>query len=215
MRLRNVVGAHEKLARHDLVINDAKEYKGKWQQLFNNDHAIHIEIGMGKGQFITTLAKKNPHINYIGFEKYTSVLVRALDKIDEEENLNNIVVVRMDVEEILNVFEKGEIERVYLNFSDPWPKDRHAKRRLTHKNFLEKYKVILKEDGVICFKTDNKDLFDFSLEEIKNNGWVLSKVTRDLHNSDYLEGNVMTEYEEKFVEKGLPIYRLEASRIMK
>lgn len=209
MRLRNVKGSDEKVSEHSRIIENEKDYKGKWNEKFGNDNPIHIEIGMGKGKFITTLAKNNPNINYIGFEKFTKVLVRALDNLDEEE-LYNAYAIRMDVEQILDVFEEGEIERIYLNFSDPWPKDRHAKRRLTHHDFLERYEKVLSPNGRIFFKTDNKHLFEFSLEEIEKHGWKTEKVTRDLHNSDYVEGNTMTEYEEKFVSLGMPICRLEA-----
>ncbi|MCT4545037.1 MAG: tRNA (guanosine(46)-N7)-methyltransferase TrmB [Vallitalea sp.] len=209
MRLRNIKDSDKKLDEHPKVINMEKEYKGKWNEKFGGDNPIHIEIGMGKGQFITSLAKNNSNINYIGFEKFTKVLVRALNNLSEEE-INNVFVVRIDVEEILDIFEEGEIDRIYLNFSDPWPKDRHDKRRLTHHNFLEKYEKILSPKGKICFKTDNKNLFDFSLEELKKYNWNVEKVTRDLHNSIYVEDNTMTEYEEKFVSLNMPIYRLEA-----
>ncbi|GMQ61504.1 tRNA (guanosine(46)-N7)-methyltransferase TrmB [Vallitalea maricola] len=209
MRLRNVKGSDKKVSEHSRIIENEKDYKGKWNEKFGNDNPIHIEIGMGKGKFITTLAKNNPNINYIGFEKFTKVLVRALDNLEDEE-LDNVYAIRMDVEQILDVFEEGEIERIYLNFSDPWPKDRHAKRRLTHHDFLERYEKVLSPNGRICFKTDNKNLFEFSLEEIEKYGWKTEKVTRHLHNSDYVEGNTMTEYEEKFVSLGLPICRLEA-----
>ncbi|QUI21142.1 tRNA (guanosine(46)-N7)-methyltransferase TrmB [Vallitalea pronyensis] len=209
MRLRCIPGATEKLENHPKIIQDEKCLKGKWHTQFSNNHPIHIEIGMGKGQFISTLAKQNPHVNYIGFEKFTNVLVRALGNLDDEA-MENLYAIRMDVEEILDVFEEGEIERIYLNFSDPWPKDRHDKRRLTHHGFLERYEKVLTSGGKICFKTDNQLLFDYSLEEMEKHHWKVEKVTRDLHNSPYLEGNVMTEYEEKFVGLGMPIYRLEA-----
>ncbi|MCT4686187.1 tRNA (guanosine(46)-N7)-methyltransferase TrmB [Vallitalea sp.] len=212
MRLRNVKGSDKKVSEHSRIIEDEKDYKGKWNEKFGNNNPIHIEIGMGKGKFITTLAKNNPNINYIGFEKFTKVLVRALDNLDDEE-LDNVYAIRMDIEQILDVFEEGEIERIYLNFSDPWPKDRHAKRRLTHHDFLERYEKVLASNGRICFKTDNKHLFEFSLEEIEKHDWKTEKVTRDLHNSSYVEGNTMTEYEEKFVSLGMPIYRLEAFKV--
>lgn len=209
MRLRNVKDSDKKVSENLRIIENEKDYKGKWNEKFGNNNPIHIEVGMGKGQFITTLAKNNPDINYIGFEKFTKVLVRALNNLDEEE-LDNVFAIRMDAEQIVDVFEEGEIDRIYLNFSDPWPKDRHAKRRLTHHDFLERYEKVLSRDGRICFKTDNKSLFEFSLEEIEKHGWKADKVTRDLHNSDYVEYNTMTEYEEKFVSLGMPIYRVEA-----
>jgi tRNA (guanine-N7-)-methyltransferase len=206
MRLRNVQGSYERLDEHAKVIKNPENNKGKWNILFNNTNPIHIEIGMGKGQFIIEKSKMNPNINYIGFEKYTSVLSRALDKIDKEENLENLVVVRADVEGILDIFGENEVNRIYLNFSDPWPKERHAKRRLTHINFLKKYNIILNRASNIIFKTDNEPLFDFSIEQIQEYGLDIKKITRDLHNSQYLLGNVMTEYERKFVSVGKPIY---------
>ena len=212
MRLRNVPGSRETIAEHEFVINEPENYKNKWNELFGNDNPIRIEIGMGKGRFITQLAKENPDINYVGIEKFSSVLVRALEKIEEEE-YSNLLFIRMDAETITEVFGEGEVDRIYLNFSDPWPKDRHAKRRLTSKQFFERYNVILKKDGIVEFKTDNVMLFDFSLEEIPKAGWKLDKVTRDLHNDEEMNsGNIMTEYEERFSSKGNPICKLIASR---
>lgn len=211
MRLRNVKGARENIAASQYVIHHPEEYKGKWRELFKNNNPIHIEIGMGKGKFIQTLAKNNPNINYIGIEKYSSVLIRAIEKRNELD-IENLYFIRMDAEEIVDIFEEGEVDQIYLNFSDPWPKDRHAKRRLTSKEFFARYNSILKKDGVVIFKTDNKDLFDFSVEEIPLANWKLKDVTYDLHNSEFVEGNVMTEYEEKFVTEGKPINRLVAYR---
>jgi tRNA (guanine-N7-)-methyltransferase len=162
---------------------------------------------MGKGKFIMELAAQNPEINYIGIEKYSSVLLRALEKKKETE-LSNLFFLRFDAEYLNDIFDKDEISRIYLNFSDPWPKDRHAKRRLTSKEFLTRYDKCLKKDGQVIFKTDNRELFDFSLEQAKEAGWITDEVTFDLHQSDYLEGNVMTEYEERFVAKGKPINRM-------
>ncbi len=207
MRLRNVKGSRETIAVSEFVIQDEESMKGKWREKFGNDNPIHIEIGMGKGKFIIQLAKENPNINYIGVEKFSSVLVRAIEK-QTEEQLPNLFFIRMEAEYIGNVFEKGEVDYIYLNFSDPWPKDRHAKRRLTSVQFLERYKEILADGGGITFKTDNRPLFDFSLEQIDEAGWVKDNVTFDLHNSPYVEGNVMTEYEQKFSEMGNPICRV-------
>ncbi|MBE5953315.1 MAG: tRNA (guanosine(46)-N7)-methyltransferase TrmB [Lachnospiraceae bacterium] len=207
MRLRNVKGSRETIAVSEFVVQDEESMKGKWREKFGNDNPIHIEIGMGKGKFIIQLAKENPNINYIGVEKFSSVLVRAIEK-QTEEQLPNLFFIRMEAEYIGNVFEKGEVDYIYLNFSDPWPKDRHAKRRLTSVQFLERYKGILAEGGGITFKTDNRPLFDFSLEQIEEAGWVKDNVTFDLHNSPYVEGNVMTEYEQKFSEMGNPICRV-------
>lgn len=211
MRLRNIKGSRETIAASDRVIEIGKEYKGRWQEVFGNDHPIHIEVGMGKGKFIMTLAKMHPEINYIGIEKYSSVLLRALQKSEEYEG-DNIMFIRMDAEEIADVFDKDEIDQIYLNFSDPWPKDRHAKRRLTSKEFLARYDQFLKKDGRVTFKTDNRPLFDFSLEQVVEAGWILENHTFDLHHSEYVEGNVMTEYEEKFTALGNPICRLVAYR---
>lgn len=212
MRLRNVPGSREALAANAFVINEPKEYKGKWQQAFGNSNPIRIEIGMGKGRFIMELAAGNPGINYVGIEKYSSVLIRALEK-QEEARLSNLLFIRMDAENIEEVFEPGEVDRIYLNFSDPWPKDRHAKRRLTSRQFLGRYDNILKKDGVVEFKTDNRLLFDFSLEEAGPAGWRIDALTYDLHNDSAMnEGNIMTEYEERFSGLGTPINKMVISR---
>ena len=211
MRLRNVPGARETIIENQFSIQEPEQKKGKWAEVFGNDHPIHIEVGMGKGQFIIEMAKRNPEINYIGIEKYSSVLVRAIEKLEDFEQ-NNLRLIRMDAENIEEVFDKDEVDRIYLNFSDPWPKDRHAKRRLTSTRFLERYNNILTPEGRVMFKTDNKDLFDFSLEQVEEAGWILENHTYDLHHSEYNEGNVMTEYEEKFSAKGNPICRLVAYR---
>lgn len=212
MRLRNVKGSRETIAANKYVIQNEEEMKGKWHDLFGNDNPIHIEIGMGKGQFIMALAEQNPNINYIGIEKYSSVLVRAIEKREQKPELNNLYFIRMDAEYIENVFDTFEIDRIYLNFSDPWPKDRHAKRRLTSTHFLGFYDKILVPSGRIIFKTDNVDLFNFSLEQIPEAGWIIENYTRDLHHSEYNEGNIMTEYEAKFSVLGTPINRLCAYR---
>lgn len=212
MRLRNVPGSREAIADNDMAINEPTELKGKWKEEFGNDNPIRIEIGMGKGKFITTLAMENPDINYIGIEKYSSVLIRAIERCEEIE-VPNLRFIRMEAEYICDVFEKGEVDRIYLNFSDPWPKDRHAKRRLTSKQFLERYDVILKKDGIVEFKTDNDLLFQFSLEQVPEAGWKLIEQTWDLHNDERLmQGNVMTEYESKFSQMGNPIHKLIAKR---
>ena len=211
MRLRNVPGARETIIENQFSIQEPEQKKGKWAEVFGNDHPIHIEVGMGKGQFIIEMAKRNPEINYIGIEKYSSVLVRAVEKLEDFEQ-NNLRLIRMDAENIEEVFDKDEVDRIYLNFSDPWPKDRHAKRRLTSTRFLERYNNILTPEGRVMFKTDNKDLFDFSLEQVEEAGWILENHTYDLHHSEYNEENVMTEYEEKVSAKGNPICRLVAYR---
>lgn len=217
MRLRNVPGADAYLTAHPLVIKNETRYRGTWKETFQNpENPIHIEIGMGKGQFLLTLAKENPSINYIGIERYSSVLLRALERFDNDEeykDVNNIRFICMDATNLPEVFAVGEIDKIYLNFSDPWPKARHAKRRLTSKQFFERYDKILAFDGVVEFKTDNRELFDFSLEQVELAGWVLLAKTYDLQNDPTLSrGNVMTEYEEKFSGQGHPIHKLIAMR---
>ncbi len=207
MRLRNVTGSREVIAQSRFVVPEEtlKEMPGKWHALFGTEHPIRVEIGMGKGKFLHALAKENPDVNYIGIEKYSTVLLRAVQKMEQEE-LPNLRFLRMEAEEIAEVFGEGEIDRIYLNFSDPWPKDRHAKRRLPSREFLARYDKILKRDGVIEFKTDNRDLFDFAVEELEPAGWKAQVITYDLHADPVLmEGNVMTEYEEKFSAAGNPI----------
>ncbi len=205
MRLRNITGSREVIADSRFTVKEPETQKGKWSEIFGNAYPIRIEIGMGKGKFLHTLAKNNPDINYIGIEKYSSVLLRAIQKMEEDE-LPNLRFIRMDAEDIEEVFGEGEVDRIYLNFSDPWPKDRHAKRRLPSGQFLARYDKILKKDGVIEFKTDNRPLFDFAVEELKEAGWKADVVTYDLHADEKLmEGNIMTEYEEKFSGMGNPI----------
>ena len=211
MRLRNVRGAREALQESDFTVNEPTEYRGKWLELFENNNPLHIEIGTGKGRFLMTLAEQNPDINYVGIEKFSSVLIRAIEK-QRELALPNLYFIRMDAENIEEVFAEGEVDRIYLNFSDPWPKDRHAKRRLTSKQFFARYDKILDKNGRVEFKTDNRDLFDFSVESVKEAGWNLDAVTYDLHNSDMNEGNIMTEYEIKFSQMGNPIHKLIANR---
>ena len=213
MRLRNIPGADEAIADSPHCIQEPMAEKGRWHLIFGNENPIHIEIGMGKGQFIMKLAKEHPDINYIGIERYSSVLLRALQKM-EIEPLPNIRFLCMDASIITEVFDKEEVAKIYLNFSDPWPKERHAKRRLTSRQFFERYDKILAGNGVVEFKTDNKDLFEFSLEEVTEaEGWTLLAHTFDLHHDPVLnEGNVMTEYEEKFSSLGHPIHKLIARR---
>ena len=209
MRLKNVPGAREAIAESTFCIQEDRqqELKGHWQSVFPEKQPLHIEIGMGKGQFLYGMALAHPDINYLGIEKYSSVLLRAIQKM-EAAPLPNLRFLRMDAEEICNVFAPGEIDRIYLNFSDPWPKDRHAKRRLPSRQFLARYDQILAKAGVIEFKTDNQGLFDFALEELEPAGWTPLLVTRDLHSDpETSEGNIMTEYEEKFSAMGNPIYK--------
>lgn len=210
MRLRNIPRSKEVIAEYEFVIQNPESKKGKWHEVFGNQNPIYIEIGMGKGRFLTTHAEQNKDINFIGIEKYSSVLLRALEKHAQHTELKNLYFIRFNAESICDIFAKDEIDRIYLNFSDPWPKDRHAKRRLTSKEFLARYHTFLKKDGCVNFKTDNRPLFDFSMNQVKEANWQLKEVTYDLHHSDYNQNNIMTEYEEKFSSLGNPIYRLAA-----
>lgn len=205
MRLRNIAGSREIIGESEFVIHNPKEQKGNWPEIFGNNNPVHIEIGMGKGQFIMNMAKAHPDINYVGIEKYSSVLLRAVQKM-EQEPLSNVRFIRMDAEIISDVFAMGEVARIYLNFSDPWPKDRHAKRRLPSREFLARYDRILDKNGQVEFKTDNTGLFDFALEELEAAGWRTKYITFDLHRDEkMMEGNIMTEYEERFSSMGNPI----------
>ncbi len=212
MRLRNIPGSREAIAESRWCVQEPEQFKGNWNQIFGNRNPIHIEIGMGKGRFLMANAQEHPQTNYIGIEKYSSVLLRALQKM-EDAPLENIRFIRMEAESITDIFEEGEVGKIYLNFSDPWPKDRHAKRRLTSRQFFARYHAILQKEGCVEFKTDNEKLFDFSLEEVEAAGWTLDKHTRDLHHDQAMaQGNIMTEYEERFSSMGSPIYKLIASR---
>lgn len=209
MRLRNIKGADEAVLKSPWCIQSPEAQKGSWQAYFGNQHPIHLEIGMGKGQFIMALAARHPELNYIGIERYTSVLLRALQKMDPIDAPANLRFLCTDAKSLADIFGSGEVERIYLNFSDPWPKDRHAKRRLTSGAFLERYRQILAPGGQLEFKTDNKKLFEFSLEEIPAAGWHVVAHTFDLHRDAALNaGNIMTEYEEKFSAMGNPICKL-------
>ena len=212
MRLRNVAGSREVISESRFVVQNPKEHKNHWHELFGNSNPVHIEIGMGKGRFIMDMARLHPEINYVGIDKYSSVLIRGIQKMEAEE-LPNLYFIRMDAEEITEVFGQEEVAKIYLNFSDPWPKDRHAKRRLPSREFLNRYNEILSKEGNLEFKTDNKELFTFALEQLEQAGWNLDQVTYDLHNDEVMmEGNVMTEYEERFSSMGNPIYKYVISR---
>ena len=205
MRLRNITGSTEIIDASQYVVHEPEKMKGHWKEVFENDHPLHIEIGMGKGQFLHTLAAMHPEINYVGIERYSSVLLRAIQKMEQAE-LPNLKFLLLDATIIPEVFNKQEVDKIYLNFSDPWPKDRHAKRRLPSKEFLARYDQILKKEGRIEFKTDNRGLFDFAVEQLEPAGWKAEVITYDLHSDTQLmEGNVMTEYEEKFSSMGNPI----------
>ncbi len=200
MRLRNIPKADGVIAASSRCIKEPENLKG------SHPHPLHIEIGMGKGRFITDLAAFNPDINYIGIERYTSVLLRAVEKVDEDI-LPNLRFLCFDAAKVLDIFDKGEVDKIYLNFSDPWPKARHENRRLTSPRFLDLYHEILNDQGVIEFKTDNRDLFDYSVEVInESETWEMVACTYDLHHDETMnEGNIMTEYEEKFSKLGNPI----------
>ena len=212
MRLRNIKGADEAIEKSEYCIKNPTELNGNWQSVFPHQQPLHIEVGMGKGRFIMDLAAAHPEINYIGIERYTSVLFRAIQKM-ELNPLPNLRFLCIDAATLPEVFAKDEVSRIYLNFSDPWPKARHAKRRLTSREFLARYDQILVPDGKVEFKTDNKELFEFSLEEVEEAGWNLEASTFDLHhNEEMVQGNVMTEYEEKFSSMGNPICKMVISR---
>lgn len=210
MRLRNKPWASEFIADHpEVIIPDPEQHKGQWQQVFGNTNPLYIEVGTGKGQFITGMALQNPNINYIGIELYDSVIVCALENAIEAKSPANLRLLKVNGADLNKYFAKNDVSRVYLNFSDPWPKVRHAKRRLTHEGFLKTYEDVLVDEGEIHFKTDNRGLFEYSLTSISAYGMLLTYVSLDLH-ANMPKDNIMTEYEEKFSAKGQPIYRLEA-----
>ncbi|WP_088103867.1 tRNA (guanosine(46)-N7)-methyltransferase TrmB [Halalkalibacter urbisdiaboli] len=209
MRLRNKPWAKEEMSKYPhIVIPNPKECKGNWNKVFGNNQPIYVEVGTGKGQFLSGMGKLYPNINFIGIEKYDSVLVTALERIKETKQ-ENVKFLNEDVENLLEFFADNEIERLFINFTDPWPKKRHEKRRLTSEGFLRLYEQVLKPGGDIHFKTDNQGLFEYSLHSFSKYGMILNNVSLDLHQSD-IEGNVMTEYEEKFSKKNMRIYRCEA-----
>ena len=206
MRRRNVKNVEVRIeAAKKNVIQSGKDYKGKWNELFGNDNPIYLEIGMGKGDFIIEHARTNPNINYIGLEKFASVLIQASDKLNDE-HLPNLYLLLVDAEELDEIFDENEISQIYLNFSDPWPKARHAKRRLTSSKFLKNYQTILKDEGTIEFKTDNRELFEYSIVSMNNYGMNFLDLTFDLHHRDPEMYIIKTEYEKKFMAKGNPIY---------
>ena len=209
MRLRNVKNKEEIMNNSNYLVKNYYDYKGKWRELFNNDNPIHIEIGMGKGKFIIENAVMYPDINFIGIEKYDSVIAKGLQKIPE--GLNNLVMIRADALDIDNIFSK-EIDRIYLNFSDPWPKNRHHLRRLSSRIFLEKYDSLFRNDRIIHMRTDNRDLFQYSLVSFSENGYILHNVSLDLHKDDM--PLITTEYEDRFSSRDMPIYYVECSKEM-
>lgn len=208
MRLRNIKGASKVLDSSPYVIKKYCDYKGFFNDLFINDNPLEIEIGTGKGNFIINKAIKNPNINYVGIEKYDSVLIRAVEKL-ENISLPNLLLIKMDADKIEEVFYK-EVDRIYLNFSDPWPKDRHHKRRLTDEFFLKKYDNLFKGDKNIVFKTDNRKLFEYSLKSLTDYGYKINVISLDLHKDNY--DNIKTEYEDKFSKLGYPIYMVDVTK---
>lgn len=211
MRLRHIPGSEEQIVDSPYVVHGPEQYKGNWSKLFGNHHPIEIEVGMGKGRFLMELALADPLINYVGIERYSSVLLKAIQK-QEQLELPNLYFMYVDARTLWEIFGENEVHKIYLNFSDPWPKERHAKRRLTSPEFMAVYDKILQKDGVVEFKTDNRGLFEYSLESIPAAGWKVKRHTFDLHHSDMAKGNVMTEYEAKFAAKGSPICKLVAAR---
>lgn len=212
MRLRKIPRAGEYIAAQpELAVVGGEDLKGNWQSIFEVSQPIHIEIGMGKGGFINEMARRNPDINFIGIELYDSVLLRSLEKL-VENSLPNLRLLHADAANLKEVFDKKEVSKIYLNFSDPWPKSRHAKRRLTHEGFLSIYQEILVTDGKLQLKTDNRSLFEYSLWSFNHYGMKFSDISVDFHaDPEAYPGNVMTEYETKFHRKGQPIYLLEAN----
>ena len=210
MRLRNIPGSKEAVAGSEFVISEDIMFtkKGHWGEVFGNTCPLMLEIGTGKGRFITDMALAHPFINYIGIEKYSSVLIKALEKRAAPGAPSNLLL-RMDAEYLTDVFAPGEVSGIYLNFSDPWPKDRHAKRRLPGREFLARYERVLTPEGKVEFKTDNQDLFEFAVESARESGWKILALTRDLHHDPELnKENILTEYEEKFSSMGNPICKL-------
>ncbi len=215
MRLRNIPGSREMIAANDFVVHEdvMREKKGHWDEVFNQKRPLYLEIGSGKGRFITEMALKHPEQNYVGIEKYSSVLLRALEKREEYPDMDNLLYIRMDAVYLTEVFGPDEVCGIYLNFSDPWPKERYAKRRLPGPAFLARYEKVLAQGGFVEFKTDNRALFDFALNAAKEAGWQLKACTCDLHRDpSMMEGNIMTEYEERFSSQGNPICKMIISR---
>ena len=215
MRLRNIRGSKDVIASCPFVVQEPESCRGRWAEIFGNENPIHIEVGMGKGRFLMDMAVLHPEINYVGIEMYDSVLLRAVQKREKlETEIKNLFFIRMDARQLPEVFAEGEVDRIYLNFSDPWPKARHARRRLTSNEFFKLYDQVLTADGTVEFKTDNRPLFDFSVEELETSElFVLDQLSYDLHNDNTMnQGNIMTEYEAKFSSMGNPICKLIAKR---
>ena len=209
MRLKNVKGASTIIENSDYIIKEPKKYKGNYNLLFNNSNPIYIEIGMGKGDFIIENALKYPNVNFIGIEKFDSVIVRACQKL-EDKKIPNLKLIRIDAEEIEEVFER-EVSLIYLNFSDPWPKARHEKRRLSHERFLKKYDSIFQDEKRIIMKTDNRNLFEFSVKSFVEYGYKIEDISLNLYEDD-IKNNIPTEYETRFHERGMVIYKVDVHK---
>lgn len=209
MRLKHVKGAHERIEASNYIIHNPEKERGNYQNLFPNANPIYIEIGTGKGNFIVEKAKRNPNINFIGIEKFDSVMVKVVEKV-EQEKLSNLLLIRMDATEIEKIFDH-EIDLLYLNFSDPWPKKRHAHRRLTSPIFLKRYEAIFKGPMKLEMKTDNRHLFEYSLISFNEFGFKFDEISLNLHQDD-IEDNVETEYEKKFSSMGFPIYKIHVTK---
>lgn len=207
MRVRKKPWAKKELEINNHIVHEPEKWKGKWNEYFGNHYPLYVEIGCGKGGFLSKNAELYPRINFIGIERQSTIVAIAARKM--EEDFSNVALIWSSAEKLSDLFETGELKRLYINFCDPWPKERWSKRRLTYRDFLETYKKVFGKNGEIFFKTDNKELFEFSKIEFQENGWDLSYITTDLHHSDY-EGNIMTEYEKRFSEMGMPIYHIQA-----
>lgn len=209
MRLRNIKGAKEDVLKSSYVVENYKDYYANWNGLFQNNNPIHLEIGMGKGNFLIENAIRYPNINFIGVEKYYSVLIKAVKRL-EQLKLPNLKIIPMDAKELEEVFHQ-EIDTIYLNFSDPWPKNKHERRRLTSREFLKRYDSLFKEKKHIVMKTDNRKLFEYSVMSCTSYGYKIEKMSLNLH-EDVEDENIQTEYEMKFSSKGYPIYQMDIEK---
>lgn len=210
MRIRKKNWTQEELETSKFLVREPLENKGRWKEVFGNDNPLHLEIGCGKGKFVAEMSRLHPDVNFIGMEHFTLVAARALRKCKRLEAGDNVLIMEKDAEELEDIFAAGEVERIYLNFSDPWPsRKKWRKKRLTNERFLSRYENIFGDKGEVFLKTDNMEFFEYSIEALSQQGWKLKNISLDLHKSSF-EGNVMTEYESKFSEQGMPIYRLEA-----
>ncbi len=209
MRMRKKKNLEPRLAACADITVTLGEQKPNWKAIFGNSHPIHLEIGCGKGAFTAAIAAAHPEINFVAIEMIANVAVSAMEKIKKAE-LKNVRFMVVNAEKLCDIFEENEVDRIYLNFSCPFPKKRYAKHRLTHENFLNRYRYVLGAGKEIHQKTDKEDFFDFSLEQYRKCGWEVKNITRDLHRSEWAQGNIITEYESRFLALGQPIFRAEA-----